>query len=67
MDLGTITAVIIGTVMGMAALIKTMVLGRLDQIQRDLTGLSKDLHRLDVRVTALEAEHRMRTCMRGEE
>jgi hypothetical protein len=66
MDLGTITAVIIGTVMGMAALIKTMVLGRLEQIQKDLSGLSKDMHRLDVRLTKLETEHAVHTCMRDD-
>lgn len=64
MDLGTITAVIIGTVMGMAALIKTMVLGRLDLIQKELSGLSRDLHRLDTRVTKLETEHALRRCPR---
>jgi hypothetical protein len=67
MDLGTITAVIIGTVMGMAALIKTMVLGRLEQIHEQLGGLTRDLHRLDTRVTKLETEHQIRTrCQMAE-
>ena len=64
MDLGTVTVIIVGTVMGMAALIKTMVLGRLDQIQKELGGLTRDLHRLDTRVTKLETEHALRRCPR---
>ena len=62
MDLGTITVIIIGTMAGMAGLIKAMVLGRLDLIQKELSGLSRDLHRLEVRVNTLETEHRIRTC-----
>lgn len=64
MDLGTITVIIIGTMAGMAGLIKAMVLGRLDQIQKEISGLSRDLHRLDTRVTKLETEHALRRCPR---
>lgn len=67
MDLGTVTLIIVGTMAGMAGLIKAMVLGRLDQIQKDLSGLSRDMHRLDIRVTKLEAEHQIRTrCQMAE-
>ena len=64
MDLGTVTAVIVGTIMGMAAIIKTMVLGRLDQIHEQLGGLTRDFHRLDTRVTKLETEHALSRCPR---
>lgn len=64
MDLGTITVIIIGTMAGMAGLIKTMVLGRLEQIHEQLGGLTRDLHRLDTRVTKLETEHALRRCPR---
>lgn len=50
--------------LGMAALIKTMVLGKLADIQNMVSGLSKDMHRMDIRLTTLEAEHRVSTRCR---
>lgn len=65
MNTATIAGIIITTagllIVGMAALIKTMVLGKLDSIQSMVSGLSRDMHRMDVRLTTLEAEHRMNT------
>lgn len=43
MDLGTVTLIIVGTLGGMAALIKTMVLGRLDAIDKKLDGQAAQL------------------------
>lgn len=55
-------------ILGMAALIKGMVLGKLDEIQKSMVGLNRDFHRMDVRVTKLETEHRLGACQfRGEE
>jgi len=59
---------------GMARLIRSMVLSRLDrdqealmarlqEIQTQISGLSRELHRVDVRLTKVEAEHAMLTCM----
>jgi ABC-type phosphate transport system auxiliary subunit len=59
---------------GMAGLIRSMVLSRLDrdqealmarlqEIQTQISGLSRELHRVDVRLTKVEAEHTMLTCM----
>jgi ABC-type phosphate transport system auxiliary subunit len=59
---------------GMAGLIRSMVLSRLDrdqealmarlqEIQTQISGLSRELHRVDVRLTKVEAEHAMLTCM----
>ena len=65
MDLGTVTLVIVGTIAGMAGLIKTMVLSRLDQIHAELSGLTREHYRLANRVTTLETEHRLRSCITG--
>lgn len=46
----------------MAALIKTMLLKKLDEIAATVNGLSHDMHRMDIRLTRLEAEHKMRCC-----
>jgi hypothetical protein len=46
----------------MAAIIKSMVLGRLTEIQSLVTGLSRDMHRMDLRLTKLEAEHSVTRC-----
>ena len=66
MDLPTIGAIVVGVagalLLGMAALIKGMVLGRLDEIQRELGGLGREMHRIDLRVTKLETEHRLNAC-----
>ena len=86
MDLGSVTLVIVSgglaLVGGMAALIKGMVLSRmdrdqraaeasrremiehLDKIQKNLEGLGRDMHRIDIRVTKLEAEHALSRCPR---
>lgn len=71
MSLATITAIILGVsgalLLGMAALIKTMVLGRLDDLHGMVSGLSKDMHRMDIRLTRLEAEHSVRMCPHHQE
>ena len=73
MDTATVSAVIIGAcgalILGMAALIKTMVVGKLDALQAAFDDMRNDHHRLDVRVTKLEAEHTVMHCRRrgGEE
>jgi len=74
----TITVIIVGSCgalfAGMAGLIRSMVLSRLDrdqealmdrlsEIQTQLSGLARELHRVDVRLTKVEAEHAMLTCM----
>ena len=67
MGIGEITFLCISTVIallaGMSAIIKSMVLGRLTEIQHLVTGLSKDMHRMDIRLTKLEAEHAVGKCM----
>lgn len=59
MNILTITLIILATagalILGMAALIKTMILGVLEQIQSQLGGVVRDVHRVDVRVTRIEA------------
>ena len=66
MDLATLSAIILGTIsaliLGMAALIKTMVVGKLNNLQEAVSNLSNDIHHLDLRLTKLEVEHAMRTC-----
>lgn len=66
MDAATVGFVIIAAcgalILGMAALIKGMVLGKLDDIQKAMSGLNRDFHRMDVRVTKLETEHRLNAC-----
>ena len=66
MDIGTISAIILGAcgvlIIGMAGLIKTMVVTKLDALQRTIDGLGQDHHRLDLRVTKLEAEHQLHYC-----
>jgi len=49
-------------IMGMAGVIKVMVLGKLAEIQDLVSGLSRDMHRMDLRLTRLEAEHAMTKC-----
>lgn len=72
MDLATVTGIILGTIsalmLGMAALIKTMVVGKLNTLQDAVSALSSDIHHLDLRITKLEVEHALRTCaFRGDE
>lgn len=66
MNLETISAIVIAAVgallLGMAALIKGMVLGKLNEIQKSMAGMTRDFHRMDVRVTKLETEHRLNAC-----
>lgn len=66
----TIVAAVIGAVVvllaGMAGLIKSMVISRLGEIQAAVSGLSLDMHRMDVRLTKLETEHAIHTCKRFE-
>ena len=78
MTTAMITAIILGTCgalfAGMAGLIRSMLFTRLDrdqealmarlqEIQTQISGLSRELHRVDVRLTKVEAEHAMLTCM----
>lgn len=67
MNPATITAIIIGTssalILGMAALIKTMVVGKLDALQAAMDSMKSDVHHIDLRVTKLETEHRMNACI----
>lgn len=78
MNTATISMIIIAACgalfAGMAGLIRSMVLSRLDrdqealmarlqEIQTQISGLSRELHRVDVRLTKVEAEHAMLTCM----
>ena len=60
--LASLIAAVVVLLAGMAALIKSMLLSRLDEIQKTVSGLSQDMHRLDVRITRLEAEHRINCC-----
>ena len=64
MDLGTVTLIIVGTMAGMAGLIKAMVLGRLDQIHAELSGLTREHYRLANRVSVLETACDLRKCPR---
>jgi len=68
MDTATITIVIIGScgalILGMAALIKTMVVGKLDALQAAFDSMRNDHHKLDMRVTKLESEHSLMHCRR---
>jgi len=62
-----IIAAVVALLAGMAGLIKSMVLGRLDEIQTTMSGLARELHRMDIRLTKLEAEHNVHICrMRSE-
>lgn len=67
MNPAAITTIIFGVLgallAGMAALIKAMVIGRLDGIQETLEGVRTEIHEIDLRVTKLEAEHHM--CYMG--
>ena len=67
MDTTTVSLVIVGTagamIASMAGLIKTMVTRKLDEIQASVNGLTAAHHKLDKRVTRLEAEHRLRHCI----
>lgn len=70
MDLATVTGIIVGTagvlILGMAVLIKSMVVGRLDALQAGVDGMREDIHEIDVRVTKLETAHKLRSCRYGE-
>lgn len=53
----------IGVLMiGMASIIKTMVVSRLDNLQLGMDYLKVEIHVLDLRITTLETEHRMKHC-----
>lgn len=58
MDLATIAGIVIAAagvlLAGMAGLIKAMVLGRLEEIKRDLTGMAREQSRHGERITRLE-------------
>lgn len=64
MDTATIAGVVIVSVgallVGMAGLIKLLVLGRLDELLEGQKELFQRLHVLEVRLTRLETEHEMR-------
>lgn len=70
MSLATVSGIIIATagalILGMAVLIKSMVVGRLDALQAGVDGMREDIHGIDVRVTKLETAHELRTCRYGE-
>lgn len=61
MNPSTVATIIIGAgaalIGGMAALIKAMVIGKLDGIAATLEDVRSELHDIDLRVTRLEAEH----------
>lgn len=61
MDVATITGIIVAScaalIIGMAILIKTMVVGRLDELQASIAGVARELHRLELKVQKLETEH----------
>ena len=72
MDTATITGIVIAAVgtlfVGMAGLIQKMVVSKLDNLQNAFDDMRNDHHRLDVRVTKLEAEHSVMYCKyRGDE
>lgn len=58
MDLATITVIIVAAcgalILGMAALIKGMVVGKLEELQETINALGRDHHKLDTRVARLE-------------
>jgi len=69
MNTATIAGIILSAcgalILGMAALIKTMVVGKLEELQRSMDEMWGKHHKLDIRVTQLEAEHRMHSCIYG--
>jgi len=71
MNTVTIAGIIISTfgalLLGMAALIKTMVVGKLVDLQKAMDEMKSDVHHLDIRVTRLETEHRIQHCGRGDD
>ncbi len=66
METTTIASIIIGTtgilIVSMAGLIKTMVVSKLEHLQHTIDELGSKHQELEVRVTRLEVEHRMRGC-----
>lgn len=61
MDATTLSGVVIAAcgalIIGMAILIKTMVVSRLDELQTSIAGIARELHRLELKVQKLETEH----------
>ncbi len=71
MSTATIAAIIISTfgalLLGMAALIKTMIVGKLEALQIAMDEMKSEVHHLDIRVTRIETEHRINHCGRVSE
>lgn len=44
--------------LGMAGLIKAMIIGKLDAIQSELGDLTHDMHKIDTRVARIEERHK---------
>jgi hypothetical protein len=69
MNTATIAGIILAScgalILGMAALIKTMVVGKLDSLQASMDEMWGKHHALDVRVTRLEAQHETIFCRRS--
>lgn len=55
--IGAIVTACLLLISGMAALIKTMVVGKLDALQKSLDDMRDKHHALDARVIRLEAQH----------
>ncbi len=53
-------------ILGMAGLIKTMVVGKLDTLQIAIDEIRSEIHDIDIRVTRLETEHRLGCPRKGE-
>lgn len=66
MNTSTIAGIVLSTagilIVGMAALIKGMLLGKLNEIQKLMTEITRDVHKMDIRLTRLEAEHALSIC-----
>ena len=74
MDIATVSAIIIASfgavILVMAGMIRSMVVEKLDSIQASVNGIKIDIeevkeevHTLDIRVSKLETEHRLTTCI----
>ena len=63
MTLTALTGIVISAcgvlIISMAALIKTMVVSKLNELQLTVTGLSREMHRLEIKVNKLEIEHEL--------
>ena len=46
-------------ILGMAGLLKAMVVSKLDTLQAAIDEIRSEIHDIDIRVTRLETEHRL--------